>query len=158
MVVAAVIMIVTRSGIPSVTLLGERSDWDNLLAKLDEMHTFGEEPRLLFIVTLAAVTTIFPGGSRPSASEIEKGRDSTIARGWNFLKLSFRRSMQRIFLLPFNSVPVKVTDYAAGRFYELLWFPVWLASKQRQPLRLLTQRGWMSTRSGRTLDGGCSRY
>jgi hypothetical protein len=46
MVVAAVIMMVTRSGIPSVTLRGERSDWVNLLAKLDEMHTFGEEPRL----------------------------------------------------------------------------------------------------------------
>ncbi|KAH7138722.1 hypothetical protein B0J11DRAFT_23349 [Dendryphion nanum] len=31
-------------GLPSVTLLGERSDWEKLLAKLDRMQEFGKEP------------------------------------------------------------------------------------------------------------------
>jgi hypothetical protein len=31
-------------GIPSVTLLGERSDWEQILAKVERLSTFGEEP------------------------------------------------------------------------------------------------------------------
>jgi hypothetical protein len=31
-------------GIPSVTLLGEKSDWEGLLARLDRLPDFGEEP------------------------------------------------------------------------------------------------------------------
>lgn len=31
-------------GLPSVTLLGDKSDWEALLAKLDHLSTFGEEP------------------------------------------------------------------------------------------------------------------
>src|ERR1700709_202016 len=33
-----------RCGIPSVTLLGEREDWEKLLDKIDKISTFGEEP------------------------------------------------------------------------------------------------------------------
>ena len=32
-------------GIPSVTLEGEKSDWERLLARLDKLDSFGEEPR-----------------------------------------------------------------------------------------------------------------
>ncbi|KAH6616593.1 hypothetical protein C7974DRAFT_465767 [Boeremia exigua] len=31
-------------GIPSVTLLGERSDWENILEKLNKLSEFGDEP------------------------------------------------------------------------------------------------------------------
>ncbi|KAJ3484795.1 hypothetical protein NLJ89_g11953 [Agrocybe chaxingu] len=31
-------------GIPSVTLEGAKSDWENLLARLDKLPTFGAEP------------------------------------------------------------------------------------------------------------------
>lgn len=31
-------------GLPSVTLLGEKSDWEVLLAKLNRLPDFGEEP------------------------------------------------------------------------------------------------------------------
>ena len=32
-------------GIPSVTLEGEKSDWERLLARLDKLNSFGEEPK-----------------------------------------------------------------------------------------------------------------
>jgi hypothetical protein len=34
-----------RCGIPSVTLEGEKSDWERLLARLDKLDSFGEEPK-----------------------------------------------------------------------------------------------------------------
>ncbi|PPQ64195.1 hypothetical protein CVT24_008613 [Panaeolus cyanescens] len=33
-----------RCGLPSVTLLGEKEDWEKLLARIDKFKTFGEEP------------------------------------------------------------------------------------------------------------------
>ena len=35
----------TMCGIPSVTLEGEKSDWERLLARLDKLDSFGEEPK-----------------------------------------------------------------------------------------------------------------
>ena len=32
-------------GIPSVTLEGEKSDWERLLTRLDKLDSFGEEPK-----------------------------------------------------------------------------------------------------------------
>jgi len=32
-------------GLPSVTLEGQKSDWEKLLARLDKLTTFGEEPK-----------------------------------------------------------------------------------------------------------------
>ena len=32
-------------GIPSVTIEGEKSDWERLLARLDKLDSFGEEPK-----------------------------------------------------------------------------------------------------------------
>jgi len=34
-----------RCGIPSVTLEGEKSDWERLLTRLDKLDSFGEEPK-----------------------------------------------------------------------------------------------------------------
>ena len=36
---------VLTCGIPSVTLEGEKSDWERLLARLDKLDSFGEEPK-----------------------------------------------------------------------------------------------------------------
>jgi hypothetical protein len=35
---------VSDSGLPSVTLLGEKADWEKLLARLDHLSDFGKEP------------------------------------------------------------------------------------------------------------------
>ena len=38
--------ILLRCGIPSVTLEGEKSDWERLLTRLDKLESFGEEPKM----------------------------------------------------------------------------------------------------------------
>lgn len=45
-----------------------------------------------------------------------------------------------------------------GANMTLLWWPVWLALKQRQVPHPLTLHEWTSTQFDRTLDGGCVRY
>ena len=35
-------------GLPSVTLLGEKSDWEDILGRLERLNTFGEEPKLWY--------------------------------------------------------------------------------------------------------------
>ncbi|MCJ1250375.1 hypothetical protein MMC30_007601 [Trapelia coarctata] len=35
-------------GLPSVTLLGEKADWELILARLEKLRTFGEEPALFY--------------------------------------------------------------------------------------------------------------
>ena len=37
----------TLCGIPSITLLGEKSDYESLLARLGKLSTFGQEPHTL---------------------------------------------------------------------------------------------------------------
>ena len=38
--------IILQCGIPSVTLEGEKSDWERLLTRLDKLDSFGEEPKV----------------------------------------------------------------------------------------------------------------
>ena len=56
-------------GLPSVTLLGERADWQEMLSRLEKLKTFGEEPthwyKLLKTVLLRFVQT-FDDPSSPN--------------------------------------------------------------------------------------------
>jgi hypothetical protein len=158
-IVAAVIMMgtlqkyftyvmVTRCGIPSVTLLGERSDWVDLLAKLEKIHTFGEEPRLfasLLKPVLEAFVASFDQPDSPQMKDFwsksvhhDAGSGYSHLSGWvtafcfwnregkclynrDGLELSksvFPRIDTKDIPPAFISVPVKVEDYAAGRFYD----------------------------------------
>jgi len=45
-------------GLPSVTLEGEKSDWETLLARLDKLATFGDEPKM-FASLLRPILTRF---------------------------------------------------------------------------------------------------
>ena len=47
-------------GLPSVTLEGEKSDWEKLLARLDKLATFGEEPKA-FATLLHPILSRFVG-------------------------------------------------------------------------------------------------
>lgn len=141
-------VMVTRCGVPSVTLLGERSDWINLLAKLDKIHGFGEEPRLfasLLKPVLEAFVASFDHPDAPQTKDFwsksvhhDAGSGYSHLSGWvtafcfwnregkslynqDGLKLSgsvFPRIDTKDIPPAFISVPVKVEDYAAGRFYD----------------------------------------
>lgn len=158
-VVAAVVMMgtfqkyfhyvfVTRCGIPSVTLLGERDDWVDLLAKLEKIHTFGEEPSLfatLLKPVLALFLASFDQPDSPQTLEFwsksvhhDAGSGYNHLSGWitafcfwnkegkslyngEGLKLSetvFPRVDMQDVPPSFTSVPVKVEDNAAGREYD----------------------------------------
>ena len=47
-------------GLPSITLEGQKSDWETLLARLDKLITFGEEPKV-FASLLRPILTRFVG-------------------------------------------------------------------------------------------------
>ena len=47
-------------GIPSVTLEGEKSDWERLLARIDKLESFGEEPKA-WAAMLRPILTRFVG-------------------------------------------------------------------------------------------------
>jgi hypothetical protein len=158
-IVAAVIMMgtlqnyfkyvmVTRCGIPSVTLLGERSDWVDLLAKLEKIHTFGEEPRLFASLLKPVLEAFVASFDQPESPQTmvfwsksvhhDAGSGYNHLSGWitafcfwdregkclynrDGLQLSgtvFPRIDTKDIPPTFVSVPVHVKDFAAGRFYD----------------------------------------
>ncbi|KAK3903379.1 hypothetical protein C8A05DRAFT_32878 [Staphylotrichum tortipilum] len=59
-------------GLPSVTLLGEKADWEKLLAKLERLSEFGEEPDA-YRTRLAPILKRFVGSfDAPDSAEIRK--------------------------------------------------------------------------------------
>ncbi|KAF9697157.1 hypothetical protein EKO04_004891 [Ascochyta lentis] len=61
-------------GIPSVTLLGEREDWEKILNKLDELSEFGDEPTTfaeLLRPVLRNFVATFDAQPKPSAAVLD---------------------------------------------------------------------------------------
>lgn len=132
---------VTRCGIPNVTLLGERSDWVDLLAKLEKIHTSLLKP------VLGAFVASFDQPDAPQTRDFwsrsvrhdagsgyshlsgwvtafcfwdRKGKSLYNRDGLRLSKCVFPRIETRDTPAAFISVPVKVEDYAAGRFYDTM--------------------------------------
>lgn len=59
-------------GIPSVTLLGERSDWEDMLQNLDKLDSFGDEPKT-FASLLRPVVRNFVASFDSTPSESVRG-------------------------------------------------------------------------------------
>lgn len=57
-------------GIPSVTLLGERSDWEDILARLEKLKTFGNEPTYWYHLLKPVVTRFVMTFDNPASPEI----------------------------------------------------------------------------------------
>lgn len=57
-------------GIPSVTLLGERSDWVDILARLEKLKTFGDEPTHWYHLLKPVVTRFVMTFDNPTSPEI----------------------------------------------------------------------------------------
>ncbi|KAF1968131.1 hypothetical protein BU23DRAFT_602436 [Bimuria novae-zelandiae CBS 107.79] len=59
-------------GLPSVTLLGERNDWENILQRLDMLHKFGDEPAAFAQLLRPVIRSLIESfDSEPTASVLE---------------------------------------------------------------------------------------
>lgn len=59
-------------GLPSVTLLGERSDWETILIRLDKLLTFGKEPTTWHSLLKPVITRFISTFESP---ELEKTKE-----------------------------------------------------------------------------------
>ncbi len=57
-------------GIPSVTLLGERADWNDILERLEKLKTFGEEPAQWYRLLKPVLSRFVMTFDTPEAPEI----------------------------------------------------------------------------------------
>ncbi|KAF9038083.1 hypothetical protein BJ165DRAFT_1352817 [Panaeolus papilionaceus] len=76
-------------GIPSVTLLGEKSDWEKIVARLGKLETFGEEPAAwasLLRPVLMRFVDAFDGNYHPdfwpNICHIMNGSGMSYLSGW----------------------------------------------------------------------------
>lgn len=80
-------------GIPSVTLLGEKNDWELPLARLDKLRTFGDEPRQWFSLLQPVLKRFVLSFDDPDGKEVisfwqriahvyDMGSGSTWYSGW----------------------------------------------------------------------------
>ena len=57
-------------GIPSVTLLGEKADWELIYRRLDKLETFGEEPTLFCKLLRPIVSRFIKSFENPESKDV----------------------------------------------------------------------------------------
>lgn len=57
-------------GLPSVTLLGERADWELILKRLDKLETFGAEPTRFCALLKPLVSRFVQSFEDPTSAEV----------------------------------------------------------------------------------------
>jgi len=79
----------TRCGIPSITLLGEKSDYESLLSRISKLSTFGQEPYVLSRLLTPILTQFVNVFDEPPVLEFWKkichykcGSGGTYIGGW----------------------------------------------------------------------------
>ena len=72
----------TDCGLPSVTLLGRKSDWEKMLLRLERLKTFGEEPTVWYGL-LKPVFERFVRTFEEGESQEMKDFWQRIAQSWN---------------------------------------------------------------------------
>ncbi|KAK3695834.1 hypothetical protein B0T22DRAFT_373112 [Podospora appendiculata] len=83
---------VTSCGIPSVTLLGERADWEKLLGRLDGLPRLGKEPTTFATLLRPIIRRFIASFDNPADSElldfwarsvdVEEGSGADTLSGW----------------------------------------------------------------------------
>ena len=71
----------TRCGLPSVTLLGEQSDWEDILARLEKIPSFGKEPSQWYKLLKPVLTRFVRSFDEPK-SEPTKAFWTKIVHGY----------------------------------------------------------------------------
>lgn len=59
-------------GIPSVTLLGEKSDWERILKRIDRLEDFGDEPKLFAKALRAVISRFVSSFDAPDSDETKE--------------------------------------------------------------------------------------
>jgi len=57
-------------GLPSVTLLGQKRDWEEILARAERLKTFGEEPAMLYGLLKPVLTKFVETFDDPNSDDI----------------------------------------------------------------------------------------
>lgn len=60
-----------RCGLPSVTLLGKKADWEKMLGRLERLKTFGEEPSAWYELLKPVLTKFVETFDHPESEEIK---------------------------------------------------------------------------------------
>ena len=58
-------------GLPSVTLLGEQSDWENMVARLEKLKTFGEETEVWYTLLRPVLSRFVTSFKHPEAAKVK---------------------------------------------------------------------------------------
>jgi Domain of unknown function (DUF4419) len=102
----------TSCGLPSVTLLGEKSDWALLAKKAERLVTFGDEPKLWYALLKPVLDNFVRSFEDPEAQET-KDFWSKIAHeqgGSGVTYLNVRLPRLRLFFLPFSFSWIRRAD------------------------------------------------
>jgi hypothetical protein len=59
----------TCCGLPSVTLLGQRSDWETILSRIERLKTFGDEPTTFYNLLKPVLTRFIKTFDDPDSEE-----------------------------------------------------------------------------------------
>lgn len=57
-------------GLPSVTLLGQKSDWEEILTRAERLKTFGEEPTMFYGLLKPVLTRFVQAFDDPNSEDI----------------------------------------------------------------------------------------
>jgi len=130
---------VLRCGIPSVTLLGEKRDWEKILRRLEKLKTFGEEPTQFYTLLKPVVKRLIQGFEDPTSDEVisfwqriahytEGGSGPSYYSGWITafcflglawrLQITVRANISRLFSIRMTTIivgSVRGTEMRSGR-------------------------------------------
>lgn len=62
---------VMRCGLPSVTLLGEKADWEKILSRLDKLKEFGNEPTQFYARLRPVISRFILSFDEPNSDEVK---------------------------------------------------------------------------------------
>lgn len=60
-----------RCGLPSVTLLGEKADWEDILERLDKLKEFGREPTMFYTRLKPVISRFIMSFDSPDSVEVK---------------------------------------------------------------------------------------
>ncbi|KAI4254098.1 MAG: hypothetical protein LQ352_003290 [Teloschistes flavicans] len=104
---------VLACGLPSVTLLGDKADWELILSRLEKLTEYGEEPTQFFKLLKPVLSSYWSGWITAFCFWDSDGKSMYTARGLTTLKLddaTYHQIDSDDVPPGYSSVPVRVDD------------------------------------------------